>query len=94
MKRETYKEMAATAQGRKELHETMLNEIKTKFETLVNGAPEANREKVRAMFGNAFEKMQNIGIADLYDFFAGEHLTMKQFIGYTQDLIKGKLYNK
>lgn len=45
MKRETYKEMAATAQGRKELHEIMLNEIKTKFDTLVNGAPEANREK-------------------------------------------------
>ncbi len=40
MKRETYKEMAATAQGRKELHE-----IKTKFETLINGAPEANRVK-------------------------------------------------
>lgn len=94
MKRETYKEMAATAQGRKELHEIMLNEIKTKFDTLVNGAPEANREKVRVMFCGASEKLRNIGIADLFDFFAGEHLTMKQFIGYTQDLIKGKLYNK
>ena len=94
MKREFYKEMAATAQGRKELHKIMLNEIKTKLETFVNGASEANREKVRAMFESAFEKMQNIGIADLYDFFVGEHLTMKQFIGYTQDLIKGKLYNK
>lgn len=51
MKQEIYKEMAATAQGRKDLHETVLNEIKAKFETLVNGAPEVNREKVRIMFG-------------------------------------------
>lgn len=72
----------------------MLSEIKTKFDALVNGAPEANREKIRIMFENAFEKVQNIGIADLYDFFVGEHLTTKQFIGYTQDLIKGRLYNK
>ena len=39
MKLEIYKEKATTAQGRKELHEIMLGEIKTKFETLVNGAP-------------------------------------------------------
>lgn len=94
MKREVYKEKVTTAQGRKYLHEIMLNEIKAKFETLVNGAPEANKEKVRTMFDSALEKMQNIGIADLYDFFVGEHLTIKQFITYTQDLIKGKLYNK
>ena len=94
MKREVYKEKVTTAQGRKDLHEIMLNEIKAKFETLVNGAPETNKEKVRTMFDGALEKMQNIGISDLYDFFAGEHLTMKQFITYTQDLIKGKLYNK
>lgn len=94
MEREVYQEKVTTAQGRKDLHEIMLNEIKAKFETLVNGAPEANKEKVRTMFDGALEKMQNIGISDLYDFFAGEHLTMKQFIVYTQDLIKGKLYNK
>ena len=89
---EIYKEKAATEQGRKELHEIMLHEIKTKFETLVNGAPEANKEKVRSMFNAALEKMNNIGISDLYDFFAGEHLTLKQFIGYVQDLYIGKLY--
>lgn len=92
MTREIYKEKAATEQGRKELHEIMLNEIKAKFDTLVNGAPEANKEKVSAMFGVTLEKMNNIGVSDLYDFFAGEHLTLTQFIGYVQDLYSGKLY--
>lgn len=94
MTREIYKEKAATEQGRKELHEIMLNEIKAKFENLVISAPEANKEKVRSMFNVATEKMNNIGISDLYDFFAGEHLTPKQFISYSYDLIKGKLFTK
>ena len=92
MTQEIYKEKAATVQGRKDLREIMLNEIQAKFETLVNGAPEANKEKVRSMFNVALEKMTNIGISDLYDFFAGEHLTLTQFIGYVQDLYAGKLY--
>lgn len=94
MKRETYKEKVTTGQGRKELHEIMLNEIKAKFETLVDGAPEANKEKVKTMFSTALEKLQNVGISDLYDFFAGEHLTTRQFISYTSDLLKGKLFTK
>ena len=57
MTRKFYKEKAATEQGRKELHEIMLNEIKAKVETLVNGAPEANKEKVRSMFNAAIEKV-------------------------------------
>lgn len=92
MTQEIYKEKVMTAQGRKDLREIMLNEIKAKFETLVKGAPEANKEKVSAMFGVALEEMNNIGVSDLYDFFAGEHLTLKQFIGYVQDLYSGKLY--
>lgn len=94
MKLEIYKEKVTTEQGRKELHEILLNDIKAKFETLVNGAPEANKEQVKTMLGVALEKMQNIGVADLYDFFAGEHLTTKQFISYTYDLLQGKLFNK
>lgn len=92
MTREIYKEKVATEQGRKELHEIMLNEIKAKFDTLVKGAPEANKEKVSDMFGVALEKMNKIGVADLYNFFAGEHLTLTQFIGYAQALYSGKLY--
>lgn len=89
---EIYNEKVMTAQGRKDLREIMLNEIRTKFETLVNGAPEANKEKVKNMFGAVLEKMTNIGVSDLYDFFAGEHLTLTQFIGYVQDLYTDKLY--
>ena len=92
MTREIYNEKVTTAQGRKDLREIMLDEIRTKFQTLVNGAPEANKEKVRNMFNVTLEKMNNIGVSDLYDFFAGEHLTIKQFIGYVQDLYTGKLY--
>ena len=94
MTREIYKEKAATAQGRKELHEIMLNEIKAKFDALINGAPEANKEHVKNVFGVALEKLQNVGVSDLYDFFVGEHLTSKQFISYSYDLIKGKLFTK
>lgn len=92
MTREIYNEKVMNAQGRKDLREIMLDEIRTKFETLVNGAPESNKEKVKNMFGVTLEKMMNIGVSDLYDFFAGEHLTIKQFIGYVQDLYTGKLY--
>lgn len=94
MTREIYKEKAATKQGRKELHEIMLNEIKEKFDVLVNGAPEANKEQVKKMFDVAAEKLQNLGVSDLYDFFAGEHLTTNQFISYTHYLIRGELFNK
>lgn len=92
MTREIYKEKAATSQGRKELREIMLKEIKAKFENLVNGAPESNKEKLKSMFNVTTEKMYKIGISDLYDFFAGEHLTLTQFLGYAQDLYTGKLY--
>lgn len=94
MKLESYKEKVTTEQGRKELHEIMLTEVKAKFATLVNGAPEANKEQVKNMFGVALEKLQNVGVSDLYDFFAGEHLTTKQFVSYTYDLIQGKLFTK
>lgn len=92
MKLYIYKEKVSTVQGRKDLRVIMLKEITAKFEALVNGAPEANKEKVSDMFGVVLEKMNNIGVADLYDFFAGEHLTLTQFIGYVQDLYSGKLY--
>lgn len=94
MKLEIYKEKVTTEQGRKDLHEIMLNEIKAKFEYLINGVPEANKEQVKNMFGVALEKLQNVGVSDLYDFFAGEHLTQKKFISYAYDFIKGKLFTK
>ena len=91
MKRSVYKEKSATAEGRKNLHGELLSEIKLRMDKLTESAPEANKEKINAIFAKALSIMENQGNSILFDFFASDDNTDKDFIRYTQDIIKGKL---
>ena len=91
MKRTVYKEKSVTAEGRKNLHGELLSEIKQRMDKLTESAPEANKEKVNAIFAKALSIMENQGNSILFDFFASDDNTDKDFIRYTQDIIKGKL---
>ena len=88
MKRSVYNEKSATAEGRKNLHAEMLAEIAQRLDKLANNAPQANREKINAMFSTALQKMEKLGNSDLYGFFADEEIRDDEFIGYVQDIIK------
>ena len=91
IKKSVYKEESATAEGRKNLHGELLSEIKLRMDKLAESAPEANKEKVNAIFAKALSMMENQGNSILFDFFASDDNTDKDFIRYTQDIIKGKL---
>ena len=91
MKKSVYKEKSATAEGRKNLHGELLSEIKQHMDKLAENAPEANKEKVNAIFATALSMMENQGNSILFDFFASDDNTDKDFIRHTQDIIKGKL---
>ena len=91
MKKSVYKEKSATAEGRKNLHGELLSEIKQRMDKLASNAPEANKEKVNAIFATALSMMENQGNSILFDFFASDDNTDKDFIRYIQDIIKGKL---
>lgn len=90
MKKSEYKEKSATAEGRKNLHTELLSEIKMRMDYFVSNAPEANRAKVKAMFDKAIDKMKEMGNSILFDFFADEQCSDKDFIRYTQQVIIGK----
>ena len=91
MKRSVYNEKSATAEGRKNLHAEMLAEIAQRLDKLANNAPQANREKINAMFSVALQKMEELGNSDLFGFFADEEIRNGEFIGYVQDIIKDRL---
>lgn len=91
MKKSEYKEKSSTLEGRKNLHTELLAEIKGRMTRLAENAPEANKAKVNALFGTAMEKLEKEGNSILFDFFASDDNTDKDFIRYTQDIIKGKL---
>ena len=91
MKKSVYKEKSTTAEGRKNLHGELLSEIMQRMDKLASNAPEANKEKVNAIFATALSIMENQGNSILFDFFASDDNTDKDFIRYTQDIIKGKL---
>lgn len=91
MKKSVYKEKSATAEGRKNLHTELMSEIKQRLDKLVENAPEANKEKINAMFSVAMKKMEIQGNSNLFSFFADEEVGDKEFIGYIQDIIKDRL---
>lgn len=92
MKKSIYNEMSKTAEGRKEVHNIMLEEVKAKLDTMLAEAPQANKEKVSKLFGSAFEKISALGNGNLFTFFADDEVSTKNFILYIQDVLKGKIY--
>ncbi len=89
MKSSTYREMSKTAEGRKNVHDIMVSEVKTKLDALVANAPAANREKVTALFDKAFGTISTLGNRDLFTYFADEEVSTRNFVLYVQDVLKG-----
>lgn len=87
MRKSYYKETSATAEGRKNLHGELLSEIKNRMDNFTSKAPEANRAKVKALFDTAIDKLKNAGNSILFDFYADDELTDRDFIKHTQDLL-------
>lgn len=77
-----YKEMSKTAEGRKELHAIMLNEVKEKMNELVNKAPKANQKACEDFMKNAFAKIQTMGNADIFDYYANDQVSDYNFMNY------------
>lgn len=88
MKRSCYKEKSATAQGRYDLHTELLSEIKSKMDELVNNAPEANKAKVAALFEKAYKELEGDGNSILFDFFADDEISTREFVRNIQSIIK------
>ena len=90
MKKSEYKEKSATAEGRKNLHNELLAEIKNRMDGFVNNAPEANKAKINALFSVAMGKLKDEGNSILFDFFAADDLSDRDFIKHVQEEINDK----
>ena len=90
MKKSEYREKSATAEGRKNLHNELLAEIKNRMDGFVNNAPEANKAKVSALFSAAMKKLEEHGNSILFDFFASDDINDRDFIKHTQEVINDK----
>ena len=90
MKRSEYKAKSATAEGRKELHNELLAEIKNRMDGFLNNAPEANRVKINALFSAAMDKMKDEGNSILFDFFAADDISDRDFLKHIQEEINDK----
>lgn len=90
MTRIEYKEKSATAEGRKNLHNELLAEIKNRMDGFVNNAPEANKAKVSALFSAAMKKLEEHGNSLLFDFFASDDINDRDFVKHVQEVINDK----
>ena len=90
MKKSEYKEKSATAEGRKNLHNELLAEIKNRMDGFVNNAPEVKRTKISALFSEAMKKLEDEGNSILFEFFAADDLSDRDFIKHVQEKINDK----
>lgn len=70
------------------MHTELLSEIKRKMDELVNNAPDANKGKVVALFEKAFSKLESDSNSILFDFFASDEVSTKEFVRNIQDTLK------
>lgn len=91
MKKVTYKEMSKTAEGRKEVHDIMLAEVKAKMDKLISNAPAANQAKAKTVMDTAYAKIEQMGNGAIFDYFVDDDVDVRNFIRYIQDVINGKM---
>lgn len=70
------------------MHTELLSDIKRKMDDLVNNAPEANKVKVANLLEKAFCKLESEGNSILFDFFASDEVSTKEFICNIQGALK------
>ena len=78
-----------TSEGRKNLHTEMLDIIQSRMNAFLGNAPEANKAKVQRLFELAMNNIKEHGNSFLFDFFADEEISDKEFIRNIQNEIKG-----
>ena len=89
MTRQEYSEKSKTSEGRKNLHDEMIDIIKTRMDRFMENAPEANKPKIEKLFEMAMNNIKNHGNSLLFDFFADEEISDREFIRNIQSEIKG-----
>lgn len=89
MTRQEYKEKSKTSEGRKNLHTEMLDIIKARMDSFLKNAPEANKPKIERLFEVAMNNIKDHGNSLLFDFFADEKISDREFIRNVQIEIKG-----
>ena len=91
MNTSTYRALSKTGQGRKQSHEMMLEDVKKRIDKFVNEAPESTREKASQLMQTAFEKISKLGNGMLFDCFADDQVSDRNFLLYVNDILKGEL---
>lgn len=89
MTRQEYREKSKTSEGRKNLHDEMIDIIKTRMDNFLKNAPEANKPKIEKLFEMAMNNIKEHGNSLLFDFFADEEISDREFIRNVQSEIKG-----
>lgn len=67
----------------------MIDIIKTRMDNFLENAPEANKPKIEKLFNAAMNNIKEHGNSLLFDFFANEEISDREFIGNVQSEIKG-----
>ena len=89
MTRQEYYEKSKTSEGRKNLHTEMLGIIKKRMDGFLKNAPEANKPKAEKLFEMAMNNIKLNGNSLLFNFFADEKISDREFIRNVQSEIKG-----
>lgn len=89
MKRQEFKERSMTSEGRKNLHSEMLDIIQNRMNAFLKNAPEANKSKIDSLFKLAINNIKEHGNSLMFDFFADEEISDREFIKNIQNEIKG-----
>ena len=67
----------------------MIDIIKTRMDRFMENAPEANKPKIEKLFEMAMNNIKEHGNSLLFDFFADEEISDREFIRNIQSEIKG-----
>lgn len=67
----------------------MLDIIKARMDSFLKNAPEANKPKIEKLFEVAMNNIKDHGNSLLFDFFADEEISDREFIRNVQSEIKG-----
>lgn len=87
MNRQEYEDKSKTPGGRKAIHDEMIDIIQMRMDALLQNAPEANRSKIEYLFKMAMNSIKEYGNSMLFDFYADEKISDKEFARNIQNEI-------
>ena len=90
MDEKTYKEMCKTVQGRHELHNQLVEELKGRMNKLMSMATPQNRAKLEERFAKVAEVVSKQGVSFIFDDFCADFVDDKTFARHCQNILLGK----